>query len=200
MKQALAVIAAGLLLLAAPAGAQAGMFFGAHATGASLTNQSANQRANQSGNFPVEFGSGYGLHAGLWFSGAFGVLVIHDKPIRGVKNEDVDLGQWDFLGRWSHIQAGPAKAYLTAGLSKRASTSSSSDDDRGDVLFYGMAPTAGLTGQLAVTSRLAVDGGVLWTLVSYTDDRGRSASHLNRLALGVSYHLFGGRKAGRGGR
>jgi hypothetical protein len=128
------------------------------------------------------------------------VLVIHDKSVRGVKLDDVDLGQWDFLGRLSYIEAGPARAYLTAGLSKRVSTSSSSDDDRGDFHFYGMAPTAGLTGQLAVTSRLAVDAGMLWTLVSYTDDRGHSASHLNRLAVGVSYYLFGGRKAARGER
>lgn len=193
MKQTMAAIAAGMLLVAAPVGAQAGMFFGAHATGASLTNQNG----KQSDNYPVEFGSGYGMHAGLWFSGAFGVLVIHDKSIHGVKTEDADLGQWDFLGRLSYIEAGPARAYLTAGLSKRPSTSSSSDDDRGDFLFYGMAPTAGLTGQLAVTSRLAVDAGVLWTLVSYTDDRGHHASHLNRLAVGVSYYLFGGRKAAR---
>ena len=196
MKQSMAAIAAGVLLTAAPVGAQAGLFFGAHATGASLINQ--NER--QSGNYPVAFGSGYGMHAGLSFSGAFGVLVIHDKSIRGVKTQDVDLGQWDFLGRLSYIEAGPARAYLTAGLSKRASTSADSDDDRGDVLFYGMAPTAGLTGQLAVTSRLALDAGVLWTLVSYTDDRGQSASHLSRLAVGLSYYLFGGRKTVRGER
>lgn len=196
MQKTMAAIAVGMLFVAAPVGAQAGMFFGAHATGASLTNQNE----KQSGNYPVEFGSGYGMHAGLWFSGAFGVLVIHDKTIHGVKTEDADLGQWDFLGRLSYIEAGPARAYLTAGLSKRASTSSSSDDDRGDFLVYGMAPTAGLTGQLAVTSRLAVDAGVLWTLVSYTDDRGHSASHLNRLAVGVSYFLFGGRKTVRGER
>ena len=196
MQETVAAIAAGMLLFAAPVGAQAGLFFGAHATGASFINQ--NER--QSGNYPVEFGSGYGTHAGLWFSGAFGVLVIHDKSFRGVKTDDVDLGQWDFLGRLSYIEAGPARAYLTAGLSKRATTSSSSDDDRVDFLFYGMTPTAGLTGQLAVTSRLAVDGGVLWTLVSYTDNSGHSASHLNRLAVGVSYFLFGGRKTARGER
>ncbi|MDP1892298.1 MAG: hypothetical protein Q8K55_15525 [Gemmatimonadaceae bacterium] len=196
MQKTMAAIAVGMLLVAAPLGAQAGMFFGAHATGASLINQSD----KQSGNYPVEFGSGYGMHAGLWFNSAFGVLVIHDKTIHGVKTEGVDLGQWDFLGRLSYIEAGPAKAYLTAGLSKRASTSADSDDNRGDLLFHGMAPTAGLTGQLSVTSRLAVDAGVLWTLVSYTDDLGHSASHLNRLAVGVSYYVFGGRKAVRGER
>lgn len=196
MKQMMAAIAAGMLVAAAPVSAQAGMFLGAHATGASFTNQNE----KQSGNHPVEFGSGYGVHAGLWFSGAFGVLVIHDKTIHGVKTEDVDLGQWDFLGRLSYIEAGPARAYLTAGLSKRPSTSSSNDDDRGHFLFYGMAPTAGLTGQLAVTSRIAVDAGVLWTLISYTDNLGHSASHLSRLAVGVSYFLFGGRKAARGQR
>lgn len=196
MKQTMAAVAAGILLFVTPVGAQAGMFFGAHATGASLTNQNE----QQSGNYPVEFGSGYGMHAGLWFSDAFGVLVMHDKSIPGVKSPNVDLGQWDFLGRLSYIEAGPARAYLTAGLSKRASTSSYSDDDGGDVLFYGMAPTAGLTGQLAVTSRLALDAGVLWTLVSYTDARGHSASHFNRLAVGVSYYLFGARKTVRGER
>jgi hypothetical protein len=194
MKQMIAAIAAGLSLAAMPVGAQAGLFVGAHATGASLTNQNE----KQSGHYPVEFGSGYGMHAGLWFSGAFGVLVIHDRTIHGVKAKDVDLSQWDFLGRMPYLEAGPARAYLTAGLSKRASASSSSDDDRGDFTFYGMAPTAGLTGQFAVTSRLVVDAGVLWTLVSYTDNFGHSASHLNRLAVGVSYFLFGGRKAVRG--
>lgn len=95
MKQTMAAIAAGVLLAAAPVGAQAGLFFGAHATGASLTNQNG----KQSGTYPVEFGSGYGMHAGLWFSGAFGVLVIHDNAIHGVKTDNADLGQWDFLGR-----------------------------------------------------------------------------------------------------
>lgn len=196
MKQMIAAITAGMLLAGTPVRAQAGLFFGAHATGASLTSQSE----KQSGYFPVEFGSGYGMHAGLWFSRAFGVLVIHDKSIRGVKFDDVDLSQWDFLGRLSYIEAGPARAYLTAGLSRRASTSADGDDDRGDFLFHGMAPTAGLTGQLAVTPRLALDGAVLWTPVSYTGDRGQRASHLNRLAIGVSYFVFGGRKAGRGKR
>ena len=196
MRQTMAAIAAGMPLTAAPVGAQAGMFFGGHATGASLTNQNE----KQSSNYPVEFGSGYGMRAGLMFSRAFGVLMIRDRSIRGVRTEDVDLGQWDFLGRWPYIEAGPARAYLTAGLSKRASTSSSSDDNCGDFLFYGMAPMAGLAGQLAVTSRLAVDCGVSWTLVSGTDNLGHSASHLNRLAVGVSYYLFGGRKAVRGER
>lgn len=194
MQRTLAAIAAAMLLVTTPAGAQAGMFFGAHATGASFTNQ----RERQNGG-PVEFGSGYGMHAGMWFSRTFGVLVIRDKSIRGVKTEDVDLGQWDFLGRLSYIEAGPARAYLTAGLSKRVSTSAD-DDDEGDFLFYGMEPTAGVTGQLAVTSRIAVDAGVLWTLVSHTDDRGQSASHLNRLAVGVSYYLFGGKRANGGER
>lgn len=196
MQKTLAAIAVAMLIGAMPVGAQAGLFFGAHATGASLTSQSE----KQSGYFPVEFGSGYGMHAGLWFSRAFGVLVIHDTSIRGVKFDDVDLSQWDFLGRLSYIEAGPARAYLTAGLSRHTSTSVDRDDDRGDFLFYGMAPTAGLTGQLAVTPRLALDGAVLWTPVSYTGDRGQRASHLNRLAVGVSYFVFGGRKAGRGKR
>ena len=190
MKNAAVTIAALTLLIAAPAHAQKGLFFGAHVTGASLTNGTDSD--------PVDFGSGTGLHAGLSFGKAFGVLVNHDQTILGAKSNNLDLGQWDVLGRTSFIEVGPATAYLTAGFSKRASNAF--DDDGRSTFFKGTNLTAGLTGQLLATSKIAVDAGFLRTFGSFSDGQGHDAAFIDRMVLGISYYVFGGRRTAPGNR
>jgi hypothetical protein len=187
MKHA-AAIAALTLLLAGPARAQQGLFVGAHVTGASLTNGDES--------YPVDFGSGTGLHAGLSFGRAFGLLVNHDKTIVGAKSANLDLGQWDVLGRLFLIEVGPATAYLTGGLSKRASNAF--DDDNRNSFMRGTDLTGGVTWQLLATSKFAVDAGFLRTFGSFTDGEGHDASHIDRVVLGISYYLLGGRRSSPG--
>ncbi|MFA6167300.1 MAG: hypothetical protein WC700_11845 [Gemmatimonadaceae bacterium] len=190
MQKSVAAFAALTILIAAPADAQKGLFFGAHVTGASLTNGTESD--------PVDFGSGTGLHAGLSFGKAFGLLVNHDRSILGAKSDNLDLGQWDVLGRMSFIDVGPATAYLTAGFSKRASNAF--DDDGRSTFFKSTNLTAGVTGQLLATSKIAVDAGFLRTLGSFSDGQGHDASRIDRIVLGISYYLFGGGRTAPGNR
>ncbi len=183
MKRA-AAVAALTLLIALPARAQKGLFVGAHVTGASLTNREET--------YPVDFGSGTGLHAGLSFGRTFGLLVNHDRTIVGAKSANLDLGQWDVLGRLFFVDVGPATAYLTGGFSKRASNAS--DADNRNSFMRGTNLTGGVTGQLLATSKFAVDAGFLRTLGSFTDGKGHDASHIDRVVLGISYYLLGGRR------
>jgi hypothetical protein len=184
------VILAALTLCAAlPVRAQTGLFIGAQATGASLTYRDAADN--------LDFGSGFGVHAGVMLGSSLGVLVNYDKNTLGASTGDTELGQWDLLGRMSFIGLGPAKTYLTAGLTGRTTTSRFYNGTSGDFDFSGMNPTAGLTGQLMLTSKLAIDGGVLWTFGKFNDTNGYSISRVeatgSRVSVGVSYYLLGGK-------
>jgi len=186
----LAVMLTGLTLLAAaPAGAQTGLYVGAQVTGASLNYKDAAQN--------LDFGSGVGVHAGLNFGNSFGVLVNYDKNTLGSSGGDTDLGQWDLLGRLHFVGIGPVATYLTGGITGRTATSRIYDGTTGHFDFSGTNPTAGLTAQAMITSKLAIDGGVLWTFGRFNDTKGYDASRVeatgSRVSVGVSYYLFGGR-------
>ena len=183
MTKMTAGIAALTLLMAVPVSAQTGLFVGAHATGASLTKLNLDDPV-----LPLDFGSGLGVHAGLSFGNSVGVLVNYEKSIRGTISAGVDFGQWDFLGRIPLAQSGTATTYATAGVSKRAAKSSS-----GDFPIEGIIPTAGLTGQVILPSKLALDASVLLTFGDFTDGNGHSGACVARFAIGASYFLFGKR-------
>ncbi len=186
-KFSLAVLAAGLLT-AGTAHAQTGLFVGAQVTGASLDYKDAASK--------LDFGSGVGVHAGMMFGSSFGVLVNYDKNTLGSSGGNTDLGQWDFLGRLSFIGLGPARTYLTGGITGRKATSSFYSGSTGSFDFSGMNPTAGLTAQLMLGSKLALDGGVLWTFGKF-NNTGDYASRVEatgaRVSVGASYYLFGGK-------
>lgn len=188
MKKTVLTLAALALLVAAPLRAQTGLFVGAQVTGASLNYKDAAQN--------LDFGSGIGLHAGLTLGSSLGVLVNYDKNTLGSSGGDTELGQWDLLGRLRFVGLGPLRTYLTAGVTGRTATSRFYDGASGDFDFSGTNPTAGLTAQMMLTSKLAVDGGVLWTLGKFNDTRGYNASRVeatgSRVSVGVSYYLFGG--------
>lgn len=183
-------VAVVLVLLAAPtARAQSGLFAGVQWTGASLTYKNAAEN--------LDFGSGFGVHAGLNFGSSLGVLVNYDKNTLGSSSGDTDLGQWDLLGRLRLVGIGPLKTYLTGGITGRSATSKIYNGHTGSFDFSGTNPTAGLTAQMMVTSALAVDGGVLWTFGKFNDTQGYSSSRVeatgSRVSVGVSYFLFGGK-------
>jgi hypothetical protein len=177
------------LLVGTPLHAQTGVFVGAQITGASLTYRGAAEN--------LDFGSGYGVHAGVMLGSSLGVLVNYDKNTLGASGGDTDLGQWDLLGRLSFIGLGPVRTFLTGGLTGRVARSSFYNGGTGHYDFSGMNPTAGLTGQMMLTSKLGLDGGVLWTFGRFGDTHGYSTSRVDatgsRVSVGVSYYLFGGK-------
>ena len=75
MKRIVMAVATLTLLAAVPAQAQTGLFVGAQITGASLSYKDAAQ--------DLDFGSGYGVHAGLMLGSSLGVLVNYDKNTLG---------------------------------------------------------------------------------------------------------------------
>lgn len=184
------ILALALTCLAAvPARAQSGLYAGVQWTGASLTYKGAAES--------LDFGSGFGLHAGLNVGSAFGVLVNYDKNTLSGAGSDTDLGQWDLLARLTFFNLGPAHTYITGGLTGRTTTSRMYNGQTGNFDFSGMNPTAGLTAQMMLTSKIAVDGGVLWTFGRFNETTGYSTSRVeatgSRVSVGVSYFLFGGR-------
>ncbi len=189
MQKCSLMLASLLVLAAAPARGQTGLFVGAQVTGASLNYKDAAQQ--------LDFGSGYGVHAGLTLGSSLGVLVNYDKNTLGSSGGDTDLGQWDVLGRLRFVGLGPLKTYLTAGITGRNATSKIYDGNTGSFDFSGTNPTAGLTAQFMVASKLAVDGGVLWTFGRFNDTNGYNSSRVeatgSRVSVGASYYLFGGK-------
>ena len=189
MRAVVAAVIALATLATAPVRAQTGLFVGAQVTGASLAYKDAAAK--------LDFGSGYGVHAGLMLGSSVGVVVNYDKNTLGGSIGDTALGQWDLLGRLSFIGIGPARTYLTAGVTSRDATSSFYNHLSGTFDFSAVNPTAGLTAQLFLTSKLAVDGGVLWTFGRFNDTHGYSSSRVeatgSRVQVGASYYLFGGK-------
>jgi hypothetical protein len=189
MKRLQFALLAVALVTAVPARAQTGLFVGAQVTGASLSYKDAAQK--------LDFGSGYGVHAGLTLGSSLGVLVNYDKNTLGGSTGDTDLGQWDLLGRLSFIGLGPVKTYLTGGITGRVAKSPTFNGGSAGYDFSGTNPTAGLTAQLFITSKLAVDGSALWTFGKFNDTNGYSASKVeatgSRVSVGASWYLFGGK-------
>ena len=188
MKRIVMVVATLACLAAVPAQAQTGLFVGAQVTGASLSYKDAAQ--------DLDFGSGYGVHAGLMLGSSLGLLVNYDKNTLGSSTGDTELGQWDLLGRFRFIGIGPLRTYLTAGITGRSTESKIYDGNTGNFDFSGTSPTAGLTAQFMVGSKLTVDGGVLWTFGKFNDTPGYSTSRVeatgSRVSVGMSYYLLGG--------
>jgi len=189
MKKILVAAVALTLLGASNAQAQSGLFAGVQWTGASLTFKDATEN--------LDFGSGFGVHAGLNVGSSFGVLVNYDKNTLGASGGDTDLGQWDLLGRLRFIPIGPLKTYMTAGITGRSATSKIYNGSTGKFDFSGTNPTAGITAQMMITSTLAIDGGVLWTFGKFNDTQGYTASKVeatgSRVSVGASFFLFGGK-------
>jgi len=184
-----AALAATALALSAgaTAGAQStkGVFLGIQYAGASVSVKSAAE--------DLEFGGGYGLHAGLGLNDTWGVLVNFDRSVvTGGNDTDVALSQYDALLRMTVLGRGsPLRAFLTAGATGRSA-------NRGRD-FESIAPTAGAGAQLFITSKLAVNGTALWTFGNLTrasqltgnasDQQFTSTG--TRVQAGVSLYLFG---------
>ena len=180
-----------LVALTIPLRAQTGLFVGAQVTGASLDYREAAEK--------LDFGSGFGVHAGLMLGSSFGVIANYDKNTLGAAGGDTDLGQWDLLGRLGLMGIGPVRTYLTGGITGRAAKSPTFNGNPGDYDFSGINPTGGVAAQVFVTNKLAIDGSVLWTFGKFSDatngslGAGRVEATGSRVSVGASWYLLGGK-------
>jgi len=71
----------------------------------------------------MDFGSDFGVLAGITFGSTLGLVANYDKNTLGSLAGDTDLGQWDLLARLDFIGIGPVKTYVTGGMTGRAAKS-----------------------------------------------------------------------------
>jgi hypothetical protein len=189
MKSAFMMVAVALMALAAPARAQSGFFVGAQITGASLDYKDAAQK--------LDFGQGFGVHAGLSIGSSLGVLVNYDKNTLGQPGGHTDLGQYDLLGRLNFIGIGPVKTYILGGITGRVAKSPNYNGIAGNYDFSGKNPTAGVSASVFPFKSLSVNGTMLWTFGKFNDTGGYSTSRVeatgSRVSVGVSWYVLGGR-------
>lgn len=167
---------------AARAGAQAGPFVGIQYSGASVSVEGAAE--------DLEFGSGFGLHAGF-AARRWALLANFDRSVVTRDDDDVRITQYDALVRFNVVPTSMAQVYLTGGATGRSAS-------RGED-FQSIAPTGGAGAQLFVTSRLALSGTVLWTFGNLTRAEqlntnapsGTFRSTQTRVQVGVSLYPLG---------
>ena len=162
-----------------------GLFVGIQYSGASVNVKEAAQ--------DLEFGNGFGVHAGIGLTDRFSLLANFDRSVlTGANDNDVELTQYDALLRMNLLGAGlPVKVFLTGGATAR--TANSGRD------FEGIAPTGGAGAQLFITPRLAVHGTALWTFGNLTRASQLNGNDLDqkftstgtRIQAGASLYLFG---------
>jgi hypothetical protein len=162
-----------------------GLFLGIQYSGSSVSVQSA---AND-----LEFGGGFGVHAGFGLTDAFSVLANFDRSVlTGSNNTDVALTQYDALLRM-HLFPGassPLRVFVTGGATAR--TANSGRD------FEGIAPTGGAGAHLSLTRKIAVNATALWTFGNLTQASALTTrqneqfkSTGTRVQAGVSLYLLG---------
>jgi Outer membrane protein beta-barrel domain len=166
-------------------GSTKGVFLGIQYAGASVSVKSAAE--------DLEFGNGFGLHAGIGLSDRWSVLVNFDRSVLTGTDSDaeVKLSQYDALLRL-HLFPGPAsplRVFATAGATGRAAS--------GSTEFEGVAPTAGAGVHLFLTPQIALNGTALWTFGNLTraselsnSTRESFRSTGTRVQAGVSLYLF----------
>jgi hypothetical protein len=182
------VISSALLVGAPSTAAQStkGVFGGIQYVGSSVDVKSAAE--------DLQFGGGFGVHAGLGLSDTWSVLANFDRSVLpGVKNtSDVTLSQYDALLRMNLLPgaSSPFRVFLAAGATARTANAGRDFED--------IAPTGGAGAQLFVTSKIAVNGTALWTFGKLTrasqlrnGQEGQFESTGTRVQAGVSLYLFG---------
>lgn len=182
----ISAVALGASSVAADAQSTKGIFVGIQYAGSSLNVKSAAEN--------LEFGNGFGVHAGLGISDTWSVLANFDRSVLtgSTSNADVTLTQYDALLRMNVLPGAgsPIRVFLTAGATAR-----SVDAGRE---FEQISPTAGAGAHLFVTPKIAINGTALWTFGKLTQadqltagQNGQFESTQTRVQAGVSLYLFG---------
>lgn len=186
LKAALASIALVAGVSTVEAQSTTGLFLGVQYAGSSLSIKSAAE--------DLDFGGGFGLHAGLGLSNTWSVLANFDRSALtgSTTGTDVVLTQYDALLRMNMISGARStlRVFLTAGATAR--TANAGRD------FEQIAPTAGGGVQLFVIPKIAINGTALWTFGKLTQasqltsgQNGQFASTGVRVQAGASLYLFG---------
>lgn len=184
------LLAAALLVPAvrgeAQMGASKGLFAGIHYSGASLDLSGASRE--------VDFGSGYGIHAGLGLGNRLQLVVNYDKNTlpSDETGANADLAQFDALARLFLLlpAESPLRLYATGGVTGRTIKLGQE--------FDGVSPTGGAGVFLKVLPSIALTGTALWTfgnLTSSTQLANRTGNEFSatgvRVQVGASLFLLG---------
>lgn len=195
MTKARMLMVAGLLALGTSAaeaqrGSTSGLFGGIQYTGASVDLKEAGNE--------VDFGGGFGVHAGIGFGQRFALLVNYDKTKQsasGAGGNDVDLAQFDALAR-IYLFGGKdwiVRPFVTGGITGRVAT----EDGAGSAEFDGTSPTAGGGLSIALIPRIHLTGSALWTFGNLTNKEATVGANNEykstgtRVQVGASLYLFG---------
>lgn len=185
------IVAAGLALAFAPistATAQStkGLFLGIQYAGSSLDAKSAAEN--------LDFGGGFGLHAGIGLNNTVSILANFDRSVLSGRSgtTNVTVSQYDALLRLNLFPGAgsPLRVFATGGATARSANAGRD--------FEEIAPTAGGGVQLFLSSKLAVNGTALWTFGKLTQaaqltngTEGQYETTQARIQVGGSLYLFG---------
>lgn len=185
LRTVVAATALGCTAITAGAQSTKGVFFGIQYAGSSLDVKSAAQQ--------LDFGSGFGLHAGLGLTDNVSVLANFDRSVLtgNTSGTSVTVSQYDALLRLSVLGGGsPFRVFVTGGATARSANAGRD--------FEEIAPTGGAGAQLFLSSKLALHGTALWTFGKLTQagqvtnsTPGQYESTQTRIQAGVSLYLFG---------
>jgi hypothetical protein len=180
------LLAASLLWSAPAAQAQGAVFAGIHYAGASLDLKGASRA--------VDFGGGYGLHAGVGLGSGVQLVVNYDRntlPTSGT-GDDADVAQFDALARLFLLlpDGAPVRVFATGGVTGRTVKMGQE--------FDGLSPTGGAGVFVKALPRVAFTGTALWTfgnLQSATQLQNRTGNTFSatgvRVQVGASLFLVG---------
>lgn len=193
MMKARTLLVAGLLAFSASAaeaqrGSTSGLFAGIQYTGSSVDLKEAGNE--------VDFGGGFGFHAGIGFGQRFALLVNYDKTTQNASNpggSNVDLAQFDALAR-VYLFGGQdwiVRPFVTGGVTGRVAT------EDNDAEFTSTSPTAGGGLSITIIPRIHLTGSALWTFGNLTNNDAVGGSNNEykstgtRVQVGASLYLFG---------
>jgi len=161
------------------------LFGGIHYSGAALDLEGASKK--------VDFGGGYGLHAGVGLGSSLQLVVNYDRnSLAGTSTTaaSADVAQFDALARLIVLSASPIRLFATGGVTGRTVKMGES--------FDGMSATGGGGVMLKVLPVLALSGTALWTfgnLTSASQLQNRTGNEFKstgvRVQVGASFFLLG---------
>lgn len=130
------------------------LFGGIHYSGTSLDLKDASRK--------VDFGNGYGLHAGIGLGSGLQVVVNYDRSSLAGSGTatDADVAQFDALARLFLLSSAPIRVFATGGVTGRTIKMGES--------FDGVSATGGGGVMVKALPRIALTGTALWTFGNLT--------------------------------
>ena len=176
------------LLLALASGSSSlraqSLFGGIHYSGAALDLKGASKQ--------VDFGGGYGVHAGLGLGSGLQVVVNYDRnSLTGSgTSASADIAQFDALARYFLLSSSAIRVFATGGVTGRTVKMGES--------FEGVSATGGGGLMLKALPRIALTGTALWTFGNLTSAKqlqNRTGNEFQstgvRVQVGASFFLLG---------